>query len=321
MRRMVLLPFALAAGAALLFGCAEGPQGIPKPPAPASGVQLHVGPWVVQPGQEINRCTTFHLDDEMLVDGIETWTSEHVHHFATTATIVYVPDGVHDCSEVFTDDVMRNSQTVFSTTRTHHQIIFPPGMAGKLSAGFTTVILAMHYINASPKPLVAEGYLNLTTTTKDKVTTLVNGVVAHQRMFSLPPHSVTHPTGRCMLDRPIDVLAIGSHAHSRMTSLEIRILKNGVRPDLPDYVNYDWATPQIDMHTDAPIHLNAGDGIEWICNYENDGDTTIVEGQNTTDEMCTAVLVYAPDQGFLTCDVTPDAPVGTVRVAAPPGTL
>jgi hypothetical protein len=306
---------------ALLLAACQSPALAPPPRPSPQGVQFHVGPFTVPPGGELNQCQTFHLDDTLLVDGIETWTSERVHHFATTATPSAVPDGSNPCDQVLTEAVMQTSQTLFSTTRTHHQIVFPDGLAGKVAGGYINLVLSLHYVNATGAPLVAEAYLNLTTTTKDKVRTLVNGVVAHQRMFTLPPHSTTAPTGRCMLDRPIDVLAIGSHAHARLTSLDIRFLRAGARPDAPDYSNPDWQTPLIDMFPDAPVHLEPGDGIEWICNYRNDGDTPIVEGQKTSDEMCTAVLVYAPDQGFLTCDVTPDAPTQTVKVASPPGML
>jgi hypothetical protein len=305
---------------AVCFAACQSPA-IQPPAKPAEGVQFHVGPYTVPAGAELNQCETFHLDDTLLVDGIETWTSEHVHHFATIATPSAVPDGSNPCSEVLTEAVMQTSQTLFSTTRTHHKIDFPAGMAGKVAGGYLNIVLSLHYVNATDQPLVAEAYLNLTSTTRDQVQTLVNGVVAHQRKFSLPPHSTTAPTARCMLDRPIDVLAIGSHAHARLTDLDIRFLRGGVRPDAPDYVNPDWQTPYIDMFPDAPVHLDPGDGIEWTCNYQNDSDLTIVEGQKTSDEMCTAVLVYAPDQGFLTCDTTPDQPVQTVFEASPPGML
>jgi hypothetical protein len=314
--RVVLAAILLAP----LAGCST--SAIPQPPQPSpAGLQFHVGPYTVAPGAELEECTTFHLDDEVLVDGIETWTSEKVHHFATTATISAVPEGSNPCSEVLTEQVMQTSQTVFSTTRTHHQVVFPPGYAGKVSAGYTNLVLSLHYVNASDQPAVAEAYLNLTTTTKDQVQTLVNGVVAHQRKFTLPPQSMTAPTGRCLVDRPVDVLAIGSHAHARLTELDIRFLHGGVRPDMPDYANLDWQTPLIDMFPQTPVHLDPGDGIEWTCNYTNATDAPIVEGPHTTDEMCTAVLVYAPDQGFLTCDTTPDQPTVTTIQTAPPGML
>jgi hypothetical protein len=37
--------------------------------------------------------------------------------------------------------------------------------------------------------------------------------------------------------------------------------------------------------------------------------------------MCAAVAVYLPDQGFLSCDTTPEQPSQPVHQTAPPGRL
>src|SRR4051794_26593414 len=71
MRARFLLPVAV------LVAACQAPAVAP-PPRPAEGVQFHVGPYTVPAGGELNQCETFHLDDTLLVDGIETWTSERV---------------------------------------------------------------------------------------------------------------------------------------------------------------------------------------------------------------------------------------------------
>ena len=135
--------------------------------------------------------------------------------------------------------------------------------------------------------------------------TWINALVHHIRGFTLPPKSESMVKGHCVATEPIDVYATGSHAHASLQRLELRLTRGGVVPEEPDYVNTDGLTPRIDVYADAPKHLEKGDGLEVRCHYRNDTDLPIIEGPKTTDEMCTGVLVYGPDRGYLRCDTEP----------------
>lgn len=299
-------------------GDAGGGSAPDAPAAPQSGVQLHVGPWAVAPGEEINRCVVAQVEKTLLVNGIESWAGQNVHHFRTDATIANVPLGDHDCAEIFTQEVMANSITLYSTTKAHERIDFPKGTAGQLPRGFVTLIMSYHYLNTSADSQTVEGYLNLETTTRDQVETLINGLVGTYDDFELPPLAKTSLKATCNIDRPIDVIALTSHAHDLLTSFEIRLVRQGNRPAEPDHFSDDGRTSILKTYIDAPVRLEPGDQIEWICSYDNPTDLPVREGEGAADEMCKAIVVYVPDQGALACNATREQEVVTPTQTAPP---
>jgi hypothetical protein len=298
-RLTALLSLAIAAGCA--------PPEEQPPPAPEHGYQFLAGPWTVEPGTEIERCITIKVPETFAVGGFEVWGNHAFHHFALYATLAAMPEGEKDCRAVLTDRVMPFTQTVFSTSRQHHVVNFPEGVGGKFDGSLMTLIIAIHHLNPTKEPVEVRGAFNVVTRPEETVHTWVNALVHHVRNFTLPPRSQTLVKGHCVADAPLDVYAMGSHAHGALEKLELRITRAGAMPAEPDYVNLDGLTPRIDVFSDAPKRLEKGDGLEVRCQYKNDGDLPIIEGPKTTDEMCTGVLVYGPDRGYLRCDTQPDA--------------
>jgi hypothetical protein len=298
----------------------DAPSSWPPPP-PAAGIQLKIGPFELAPGDEIHKCVTYDVQDTMLINRIESFSTLKSHHFAADVTVVPLPEGTHDCRDIFTEAVMQSSMTVYSTDRQQNRIDFPDGVAGKLPAQFAKLILSFHVVNPSSKPINVEGYINLHTTEREKVHALINGIVGSVLHFSLPPRADTTLTGTCTVDRPIDVIAMTGHAHQRLSSFELRLIHGGTRPQQPDYQTHEWSGPPLDAFTDKPVHMNPGDSIEWRCSYRNESDAPVTDGEKTSQEMCMVVVVYMPDQGFLTCNVTPAKPQGKVRQQTPPGQL
>lgn len=323
-RRSALAALAFASSAAMGCGAEAPPDGLDAkapPPPPASGIQLEVGPFHVPAGEEIFRCTVVKVEDTLLVDAIESFAGDDVHHFSVDATLATIPSGVYDCNDVFTSDVMQNSLTVYSTTRPHDRIRFGDGIAGKLPARFFTLILSYHYLNTTGEPQDVGGYLNIETTTKDKVKTLINGIVGATRRFVVPPQSERSFTKRCTTDRALDVLAVTSHAHEQLSLFEVSFIKNGARPEAPHHVATDGLNPDMTVFTDAPIHLEPGDAMEWTCHYKNPTDAPITEGERADQEMCQAIAIYAPDQGFLSCNVYDDQTEKPFKQLAPPASI
>jgi hypothetical protein len=284
-------------------------------------LQLKVGPYEVAPGAEIHKCVTYQVQDSMLVNRIESFSNGVSHHFAADVTIVPVPEGVHDCRDVFTEEVMKSSMTVYSTDRANNRVDFPAGVAGKLPAKYARIILSYHFVNPSSATKNVEGYLNLHTTQREGIHALVNGIVGSVGNFEIPPRAETTVTGTCEIDRAIDIVAMTGHAHRTLRSFELRLSRGGVLPAAPDYTTTEWSGPPLDTRPDRPLHLEPGDTIEWKCSFANPTDQPITEGEKTTQEMCMAIVVYMPDQGFLTCNVSPAKPRTKVRQQTPPAVL
>jgi hypothetical protein len=311
----------------LLISCSnddassDAPSWPPPAPAEGLGLQYKVGPFEIPANSEIHKCVTTRIEDSILVNRIESFASEKSHHFSADVTIVAIPEGVFDCHDVFTNEVMANSMTVYSTDRATNRVDFPDGVAGKLPAKYAHLILSFHFVNPSAKAKTVEGYLNLWTTDPSNVHTLVNGIVGEARNFKLPARSHSSVTGTCTIDRAVDVVALTGHAHQELTSFELRLIRGGKRPEKPDYRTTEWSGPPLDVRAQDPVHLDAGDSIEWTCNYENPRDETITDGESTSQEMCMAIVVYMPDQGFLACRVTPEAPNGHAKQQTPASSI
>lgn len=291
-------------GLALAAGCGAPEEG--PPPPPEHGYQFLAGPWTVEPGAELERCVTFKVPETFAVGGFEVWGNHAFHHFALYATLAAMPEGEKDCRAILTDRVMPLTQTVFSTSRQHHKVDFPEGVGGLFDGKFVTLIVAVHHLNPTREPVEVHGAFNVVTRPPETVTTWVNALVHHVRGFTLPPKSQTLVKGHCVATEAMDVYATGSHAHGLLQRLELRLTRGGAVPEEPFYVNTDGLTPRIDVYADAPVRLEKGDGLEVRCLYQNPTDLPVVEGPKTTDEMCTGVLVYGPDRGYLRCDTQPD---------------
>lgn len=316
----------LAAGAlalSLAAGC--GSESAPAeeslaPPPPARGVQLHAGPFRVEPGEEIRKVVVVNLPETLLVSALESFTTGSAHHFAVDATIAGFPDGAYDHEEIYTEEVMANSMSVFSTTLPRDRIEFGGGIAGKLPAGFLTALLSLHYLNTSSEPVMAEGWVNVETIPPEEVTTLINGAVAAMVDFEVPARSERTFTGRCATDKAMDILAVTHHAHAAMTNFELRFVRGGQRPEAPHHTSQDGLTSTLTRFVEQPIHLEPGDLLEWSCTFANTGETPIVEGDQVSkrEEMCQAISLYMPDQGFRACTVSPENPERAFKQLTPP---
>jgi hypothetical protein len=60
---------------------------------------------------------------------------------------------------------------------------------------------------------------------------------------------------------------------------------------MPLYDTADWDEPEIKNYEPA-LQVRSGQVVEFTCDYDNPGDTTIIEGPATTDEMCMAPFMY-----------------------------
>ena len=72
------------------------------------------------------------------------------------------------------------------------------------------------------------------------------------------------------------------------------------------YTSNTWSDPPVTEWSTPPMTLKAGQQIDYECNYQNDGTTTIIQGLSAvTNEMCVFVGAYYPrDEKFETCGTT-----------------
>ena len=69
------------------------------------------------------------------------------------------------------------------------------------------------------------------------------------------------------------------------------------------YTNSDWHAPALKDLTQTPLHIPAGSGFEFECNYENHSGEPVNWGFTAAEEMCQIALVYTPGEATRHCDI------------------
>jgi hypothetical protein len=72
------------------------------------------------------------------------------------------------------------------------------------------------------------------------------------------------------------------------------------------YTSDTWSDPEVTQWAAPPMALQSGQQIDFECNYQNNGNTEIIQGLSAqTNEMCVFVGAYYPrDTKFETCGTT-----------------
>jgi hypothetical protein len=104
------------------------------------------------------------------------------------------------------------------------------------------------------------------------------------------------------MNKPADVIILSSHTHHLGTDFHIsRFDGTNVGEEL--FVNTDWQTPKL-LTFNPAVHVDAGQGFEYRCNYNNPTDQAVHYGLTANDEMCNMVLVFTPGDTSIQCNVT-----------------
>lgn len=269
---------------------------------PELGVQLTIGPVEVPPGEERYLCKTTRLPnvDPLDIVALEHQASPSMHHFNIWGLLAGPEEAEGTCDELWGQTSMQLASPLYASQDPYFHGEFPEGVAAQLPAA-QLVLMEYHVINPTTDTLYAEAKFNAYAAEPGTVEAYANGIYGSIDDLSLPPHEDSVFAEKCFVDHDLDVFAIGSHFHSRGVLFEVfEMDAAGVAGDLV-YSNTDWESPTLLIRSDDPIHVASGTGFEFRCHYHNDTDGTIVEGENTTDEMCMFVGIYYPDQGFLRC--------------------
>jgi len=141
------------------------------------------------------------------------------------------------------------------------------------------------------------------------VTAYGGGIFAQDRTVLVPPgySSLTSDcalTGNAADNHEMTVMALTGHYHFRGVRFEVwRTRADGSPSDLV-YLNEGYSDPKFQQYSldesVAPVDggklvLRPGDGLQWTCYWQNNGDTTYKFGPNTQmNEHCNLFGFYYP---------------------------
>ncbi len=265
------------------------------PPAPANGIQFHLGPFEVAPqiDREFFYYEPLNFQEDVFVNRFEVVMRPGSHHF-----LWYLfEDEIPNLPEPYTFRDLRNEQgqTQFTnllatqyhiffagtqTPRTDYR--FPPGIALRLPAG-KGLDLNSHYVNRNLTPRTGEVYANLYFAEPAEIDHVADVMFLSNFDITLPPKEVTTLSKTFSFDERNHIFHLWSHAHETMTEFRVEVV-GGPRDGELVYISYDWEHPPL-LRIDPPLTLEAGQGLKLTTTYDNFTDRTLRFGLQSQDEM------------------------------------
>jgi hypothetical protein len=153
------------------------------------------------------------------------------------------------------------------------------------------VVMQLHLQNATDAPISAKTAMRIDFV--DTTPGLIHAgfVGFDNRNLDIPAHSdVAMNEMNCLMSQEVDVFAALGHMHKHGLHLDV---SRGAVAGAEMLFAEDW---NFDAQPIEPVSfkLNPNDNMFLRCTYRNDGDTALVYGESSNNEMCVLVLYYAP---------------------------
>ena len=281
-------------------------------PLPENGLQLHLGPFEIEPQfeRELFYFTTIDTTDPVYVNKVEIAMAPGSHHF-----ILYTydddlfsfggslpPIGVYrdirntDGSvNQFTLIHMLWQKFITGTQARFFQYTFPEGIALKVHPEYG-IDMNSHYVNYSDQTITGEVYTNIHTIDSTAVNYVAEYLMLNVDDFELPPRDTTTVNEIFwfpdVAEEEIRIFQLQSHAHKKNISFKVyrkSVLDSTYRELI--YLALDWEHPPV-IDYDPPLNFGQFDGFELEATYYNNSDDTTTYGLLSNDEMMILFGLY-----------------------------
>jgi hypothetical protein len=256
------------------------------------------------PGTEIWKCKIYDLptDNWQQVNRAESVQSAGMHHMDVMAlqfTGIDIPPGDYDCQDLYdeTPELMEGL-IVYASQAETQTIQLPEGVIANFPPAIR-VMHEIHYVNTSDVEQEVFSYINAYNIHPSEVVGEIWGEAVRDTNLNIPPGDHSEWT-RCVMNEDVDLIMMSSHTHQLGRKVEVRLFDGTNVADEVIYTNTDWETPFL-KDFGPPIHLPAGTGFEFKCDFKNDTGSTVTWGFSAGDEMCQVGIVFTPGQATRTC--------------------
>ena len=273
------------------------PKPFSKPEPPTSGLQLHLGPFEIQPNyeREFFQYTELNHTGDLYVNRIEIEMRPGSHHFLLYTFNENTPQQIIPNYGDIRDLRDRYGATNLSTlyTMQFHKFfggtqwsrldyVLPDGVALKIPAKYG-LDQNTHYVNRTDSMMIGEVYTNIHLIEQNNVKHVAQLFDFNNRDIYLPPKKITTIQKVFRMDDTYYFGQVFSHAHEKMTEFLVEI-DGGDRDGEVIYWTNDWEHPPI-INYDPPIIINAGEGLRLKATYDNPTNDPVGFGFKSTDEM------------------------------------
>jgi len=177
--------------------------------------------------------------------------------------------------------------------RPKQRIRLPPGVGMRL-APRQRLLLNSHYLNGTAEPLRVDVAINFRAARK-------RSIRHHARSFQLGTLGINVPAGQSgsasgswVVPFPMNVVWLSTHSHKHTTSVTVDLARGGSPPE-QQIETFDYTEPAVRRYP-KPLRVEAGDRIQWRCDYANTTDRLVRFGVTAEDEMCFAVGFFHLDE-------------------------
>ena len=174
-----------------------------------------------------------------------------------------------------------------------NEVIFPPGVGLKLSAG-TTLNLQLHIFNPGASPMSGTSGVEIVEVAEAAVTNIADLFLPGPFDFQLAPMQETVHSGSCVVQQAQTIFALFPHMHQFGTHFKMSVTKSGAEQMVHDK-SYDFNEQSFTKFD--PISLSPGDTINTECTWLNTSSQGVFWGDSSTSEMCFSILYRFPALG------------------------
>ncbi|MBM3275808.1 MAG: hypothetical protein FJZ00_11685 [Candidatus Sericytochromatia bacterium] len=289
-RRYVPLA-AFAIGAGMIGGCDVLSGMFPKPGAPSDpdsfalipppqgeGVQIHIGPFDVPPGQELQQNFYRKLASDVAVDvkRVQIAMRDGSHHLNLFKSYSEdVPDKVEKTFEAVAFD----KYDLFAGNQNRTMDWNLPNGVGMHFKAKSQLIIQSHYVNAGTQktPEKGEAYINLWFAKPGEVSQRMGTLFANNTMLNaspIQPYSTASYAMNFTWARDVKIAALTGHFHSRGKRFVVWPWDGSQAGD-PFYESKNWEEPPFKVLAGDGISVSAGKGIRFSSDYVNPTDKLI----------------------------------------------
>ena len=274
---------------------------------PENGIQVHLGPFEVQPQYEREFLNFVNIDtlNEVYIKQVEVTMRPGSHHFILYSFENVMPPMLIPEPGVYRDYRDANGNYIINNlaVTAYHVFFagtqwpymnyhFPPGVALKVDIN-DGLDQNSHYINRTDEVLIGEVYTNIYFAEPSEIEHEANILFINKTNFELPPNEITTLEHTITVADRVHIFQLFSHAHEHMLEFAVEIV-GGNRDGEMIYIAYDWAHPPI-LDFDPPLTLEAGEGLKLIATYDNWTNETLTFGLLSEDEMMILFGYYYRD--------------------------
>lgn len=242
------------------------------------------------------------------VNHAESVQNDGMHHMDLIATALatsQLEPGDYDCRDVYAQypNLMEDGIIIYASQQKEQEIVLPAGTVANLLPHMR-VMHEIHFVNPTDEPITAYSKINAYEYKEDFDKEIWGGAV-RDLDINVPGNTAQHVEWtRCVMNQDVDVLFLSTHTHALAKQTVVRRFDGpSAAPGEILYTNTDWHAPALADLTATPLHIPAGSGFEFECNYENHSGEPVHWGFTAAEEMCQIALVYTPGEATRHCDI------------------